>query len=305
MHLILQWAQIQPRIIYDETILRDGLSDFRVLVTPSCDVLTEGVAQKIAEFQRRGGILVADERLPRSLVPDIVIQHIARSGEADKDKAALQARAADLRKQLDPLYNRHGDSSNPDVVVRFRQYGSTDYLFAVNDKRTFGDYVGQHGLVMEKGLPASATLSVRRKGGYVYDLVRHQSVSVTRADNELRFEADFGPGGGCLFMITSKKIDRVRVKIVRQAKLGERVRVDLAVLDAQGRLIESVVPVEVKVLDPQNRLAEGSGNYGAKDGKLALTFDLAKNDLVGDWTIYAKELASRQDARQRFVVSAL
>ena len=304
MHLILQWAQIQPRIIYDETILRDGLSDFRVLVTPSCDVLTEGVAQKIAEFQRRGGILVADERLPRSLVPDIVIQHIARSGEADKDKAALQAGAADLRQQIDPLYSRHGDSSNPDVIVRFRQYGSTDYLFAVNDKRTFGDYVGHHGLVMEKGLPASATLCVRRKGGYVYDLVRHKSVSVTRTDNELRFEADFGPGGGRLFMITDAEIDGVRVKVTRQAKLGERVRVDLTVADAQGRSIESVVPVEVQVLDPQNRLAEGSGYYGAKDGKLSLVFDLAGNDLAGDWAIHAKELASGQEIRRKFTVVA-
>ena len=43
MHLVLQWAQMQPRIIFDETVLRDGLDDYRVLVMPYCDVLTEKV----------------------------------------------------------------------------------------------------------------------------------------------------------------------------------------------------------------------------------------------------------------------
>ncbi|MGD8240301.1 MAG: LamG domain-containing protein, partial [Armatimonadota bacterium] len=42
-HLVLQWAQLQPRIVYDETILRDGLGGLQVLVMPGCDVLTEGV----------------------------------------------------------------------------------------------------------------------------------------------------------------------------------------------------------------------------------------------------------------------
>jgi hypothetical protein len=302
MHLILQWAQIQPKIVYDETILRDGLSDIRVLVTPYCDVLTESVAKKIAKFQRRGGILVADQYLPPSLVPDIVIQRINRSGKADNDKAALQASAVDLRNQLDPLYNRYGDSSNPDIVVRFRQYRSTDYLFALNDKRTFGDYVGHHGLVMEKGLPASATLSVKRKKGYVYDLVRHKSVSVTRAGNELRFEADFGPGGGSLFMITSVAIDGIRVNAPKIARLGESIKIDLSVVDAQGKLIEGVLPVEVKVLDSQNRLAESSGYYAAKDGALSLQLDLAENDLIGNWTIHVKELASGKEARQQVTI---
>ena len=57
----------------------------------------------------------------------------------------LQSAAAEMRKQLDDFYQRYGEASDPDVVPRFRQYSSTDYLFLVNDKRTFGDYVGRHG----------------------------------------------------------------------------------------------------------------------------------------------------------------
>jgi hypothetical protein len=90
----------------------------------------------------------------------------------------LQQRAAELRRELDVFYTRYVDSSSSgqDIVLRARQYGSADYLFAVNDKRTFGDYVGQHRLVMEKGLAAGAKVHVKRSSGYVYDLVEHAQV---------------------------------------------------------------------------------------------------------------------------------
>ena len=67
-------------------------------------------------------------------------------------------------------------------MTRCRRYGTTDYLFAINDRREFGDYVGQHGLVMENGLPSEAVLTVRRPGGTVYDLVDHRVVPATTGE---------------------------------------------------------------------------------------------------------------------------
>lgn len=65
----LKWAQIQPSIVYDETVLRDGLDAYKVLAMPHSDVLTEGVAQKVLKFQRRGGIVVGDEALAPNDAP--------------------------------------------------------------------------------------------------------------------------------------------------------------------------------------------------------------------------------------------
>ena len=76
----------------------------------------------------------------------------------------MQAKAAELREKLGNRYERYGDTSNPDAVIRFRHYDSTDYLFVVNDKRTFGDYVGHHGKVMEQGLPQTAQIQLNRRG---------------------------------------------------------------------------------------------------------------------------------------------
>jgi len=292
MHLILQWAHLQPRIVYDETIERDGLDDFRVLVMPCCDVLTQTVAAKIAAFQKEGGLIIADEHLAPALSPDILIPSHKRTKKAGEDKAALQDLAGQLRGELDPFYERYGDSSNPDIVVRFRRYRDTDYVFALNDTRTFGDYVGHHGRVMEKGLPNSATLTVNRTQGYVYDLVAHQAVPATRTADGLSFEAAFGPGGGRLFMITEKRIAGVRVSSPPKTQLGQQVVLEVAVLDDNEQPLSAIIPVQVEILDPEGRPAEFSGYYGAKDGTLTITADLAANDLAGKWTIRATELAS-------------
>jgi hypothetical protein len=303
VHLILQWAELQPRILYDETVLRDGLDGFRVLVLPYCDVLTESVARAVADFQNKGGILVADEQLAPALKADIVIPSSTRSGKAAEDKAGLQAKAAALRRGLDPVYRRYGDSSNPDVIVRFRRYGNTDYLFAINDKRTFGDYVGHHGKVMEKGLPNSADLSVNRRQGYVYDLVHHEPVAAQAAAGELKFQASLGPGDGRVFMITDRKISEVQIKAPAKAQLGGQFTIQCAVTDDAGEPLDAVVPVHLEIIDPGTRSAEFSGYYGAKDGQFTVAVDLSRNDLAGQWTVRAKELASGLTHEHRITVA--
>ena len=303
MHLILQWARLQPRIIYDETVLRDGLDEYSVLVMPCCDVLTESVADSIAAFQRRGGLIVADEHLTPALSPDILIPSRSRTKKADEDKAALQVLAHQLRTELDPFYERYGDSSDPDVVVRFRQYGDTDYLFAINDKRTFGTYVGHHGLVMEKGLPNAATLTVNRDQGHVYDLVAHRAVPAMQTPEGLVIERELGPGDGHLLMITSKPVTGIRVSGPENTERDDQVRLEVTVFDEVGRPLTAVVPVQLDVLDPQDRPAEYSGYYGAKDGTLSINLDLAPNDLTGRWTIRATELASGRTGECIFTVN--
>jgi len=302
MHLILQWAHLQPKILFDETVVRDGLDAYRVLVLPFCDVLTESVVRRIKDFRRRGGIVIADEFLCPAIVPDIVVPSLKRTGKADADKADLQARAAALRQELDPFYSRYGDSPDPDVVLRFRQYRDSDYLFALNDKRTFGGYVGHHGKVMEKGLPNSAAVSVRRKAGFVYDLVRHRAVPAKAEADGLRFNVSFGPGDGGVFMLTNRQFAGVQVKAPGQAKRGGLVDVIVSVVDTKGAALAAVVPIQVEILDPQGRPAEFSGYYGAKDGKVSLRMSLAANDAPGAWLIRATELASGLSSQHPLVV---
>ncbi|MEW6359259.1 MAG: LamG-like jellyroll fold domain-containing protein [Planctomycetota bacterium] len=293
---IIQYAQLQPEIVYDETILRDGLDGFKVLFMMSCDVLTEGVAKRVKEFQAKGGLIVGDEFLAPAIQPDILIRSYERTRKADEDKAALLGRASALRKELDPHYTRYLDSSNPQVVTYRRRFGAADYVFAINDHREYGEYVGRHGLVMENGLPSDAVITVNREGGVVYDLVRHEQVAAEVKDGKLTIPAHLGPCEGRLFMVAPSAIEAVRVAAPESIARGKTGTISVEVLDAQGKAVDAVCPIQVDILDAEGRPAEFSGYYGAAGGRQSITLAIAPNDKQGIWTIAVTDLASGRSA---------
>jgi hypothetical protein len=155
---------------------------------------------------------------------------------------------------------------------------------------------------MEKGLPTSAELSVKRSSGWVYDLVYHKPVSTSTGTDQLKFQVSLGPGDGRVFMITETKIGGVRIDGPTQARLGDPLNIHVAVTDESGAPVDAVVPVQVEISDPKGRLAEFSGHYGAMDGEISITVDLAKNSLPGKWTIRSTELASGLSCQKSCIV---
>ncbi len=301
---VARYAGLQPEIIYDETVVRRGLGQYKVLMLMDCDVLTESVARRIAEFQKRGGIIVGDERLVPSIKPDVVVGCYTRTGKADADREALETLGEHLQRDLGARYVPRATTCRAGAVTRLRRYGTTDYLFAINDARDFGDYVGQHGLVMEQGCPFLVRFTVRSTGGNAYDLVEGCPVDAAAGMDApgavISFAHDLGPCEGRVFMITDRPIAAVKIKAPRDAKLGQIIDVAVEVVDPDGNPLDAVVPVRVDIYDPDGAPAEFSGYYGAKDGRLTIRLDLAANDRRGTWTIRAQELASRRRA-QHFV----
>lgn len=294
-YMILRYAAIQPQIVYDETIVKNGLDQYKVLVLADCDVLTQSVADAILAFQKRGGIIVGDERLAPVIKPDVVMRSRARSGKADADKAAILEIAAKLRADLADAHKRPVDGDNPNVILRTRRYADADYVFAVNDHREFGDYVGHHGLVMEKGLPAQTTIKLARADGHVYDLTESKLVAdVQKADGHLSFSCDLGPGQGRLYLVTSRPIAAAKVDAPQSASAGDSIACSIAINDADGQPIDAVTPVEVQIVDAKGEAREYSGHYGAKDGKIDLTLDIPTNAAPGAWRVQARDLASGQ-----------
>jgi len=292
VYLILMYAQLQPQVIYEETVQQKGLDQFNVLVMVDCDVLPRSVVEKVKAFQSRGGIIIGDAELSPAFQPDILLKRFERPKKADVARALLIASAKSLRSALDPRYQRHAWSTDPDVIPRERQYNSTDYLFAVNDLREFGDYVGHHGLVMENGLSVSAHLVVRRQKVHVYDLVAHREVEAGSNKDTTDIEAQFGPCDGKLYMITERAITGVHVEAPKTVRPGDSVTIQATVLGADGQPLDAIVPVRMDLLDPHGRPAEFSGFYGAKDGQVQITAHIAANDAPGLWRIHAEELAS-------------
>jgi hypothetical protein len=260
-----------------------------------CDVLTESAVKTIQKFQDEGGLIVGDAEVCPAIKPDFIIPRFARSKQASRDRTHLHDAAKNLRQWLDSRYSRTVDSSNPDVVTRLRKFGTTDYVFAVNDRRDYGTYVGGYALVMEDGLPSETTIHLKRESGFVYDLLQGRELSREADGNALQFPVALGPCEGRVLMVTERPIREVTIAAPQEVRRGESIGLDIAVTDAaQG--VDAVIPIDVRIVDPEGRKAEFSGYYGAKAGRQSITLDIAPNDRTGVWTINVKELASGKSA---------
>ena len=336
----LQRARLDPRVLYEETILRDGFGKTKILYAPQCVFLSAPVVEKVRAFQKAGGILVADKDLLPALKADVVVPVMAyrappksdHTEDVDADaktqvdtvarkfteetKTRMQADAADLRKTL---AERHGyapkaDSSSPEIIVFSRTWRDTPYLFAINDRRTFGDYVGQWGLTMEKGLPYSGTVSLADPDGKVaavYELSRGGQVPFTRtAGGRVEVPLSYETNDGRLLMFLEHPIDKVEVDCSKGTGNGEKgtesnrqtvkpsnckgdfIAVTMTVRDTAGRPVPARLPVEIRVYDAAGRELDGAGFACAEDGVCTLAVPTNLNDAPGGYRVICRDRAS-------------
>ncbi len=332
-YFAMQHARLQPEVIYEEHVLRDGLDAYKVLVMTDCEVLTRPVVDRVLAFQKRGGLIVGDSRLCPAIKADITLPILARTKDAAADKAALLKLAAEIRQQLDGKYQRVVDSSSPEVVPHRRRSGCADYIFLVNDAREPGDYVGQYGRVHELGVPTAAEVTVNGDVGAIYDLVEHRAVEFRKVDGTNRSSGSrqtsdsdaeaakgqrrsvgslatsatatvvpttLGPCDGRVLMTLPQPIAAVSIDGAAEVARGKQWTGRISINDATGKPVDAVIPLHVEVRDGDGRLAEFSGYYGAAHGVLELKLDIAANDAFGQWEIHVRDLASGQ-RRSHFV----
>ena len=295
IHLALQWAQYQPAIIYEEHITEGVLDQVDVLVLPSIEVLTESTFNSILEFQDKGGIVISDNSIVPGIMADIVIDIVKRSSvDPEGTKNKLQALGADIRKQLNPYFRSPCEGNNPDIVPRLRSWKKSDYLFTINDKRTFGDYVGQWGMIMEKGVATEGEITVNRKAGAVYDLVSNREIDFKSTGENCIIPVNLDAGGGGLFLIAEHPFGIITVNHPTEATLGKTFKVDVEIMDNRGTVSEALVPIEVNLLNPENKVMPGSGYFCAEDGVITIELTPSLNELSGNWQVVVKNLADAQ-----------
>ncbi|MDD3695674.1 MAG: hypothetical protein PHG44_06875 [Lentisphaeria bacterium] len=299
-HGALVRAHLQPEVIYDETILRDGLGQFKVLVMPGCAVLSADVAARIKAWQANGGIIVADDVLAPALEPDVIMDALSQS---DVEKQHSLAWAKKLRQELGDLLLPPAEANSSDAILRTRSFGSSDYLFVFNDRREFGNYVGQYKKIMEKGLPLEGVeITVPRADVVVYDLLASSKVASSSAAGKTSFSTSFDPGQGKMYLICASAITQLQLLAPASIKRGESAVLQLMVTDAQGQLLDAVLPVQIEAHNAQGEKLELNGYYAAEAGKLEVKMDIAPNESVGEWQIEVKELASGLTTRRTMLV---
>ncbi len=99
--LALQHAHVRCDVIFEETLLRDGLDGRRFLVLTEGDVLTEPVVKAIKAWQAAGGKLIADEFLCPALKP-IWSSRVSSGRKRPTGQGRVLALAAELGPKLGP-----------------------------------------------------------------------------------------------------------------------------------------------------------------------------------------------------------
>ena len=202
-------ANLSPQVLYEEDLEAGVPADVKVLALVCCHTLTRPAFEAVEAFRRRGGIVVGqpDTAAPVRLdaqVPFPLPETVAKpldDKEAWRHTRVVRKSAAMMKETLAKLgYRSPVDSTVPDIVTHLRSTASADYIFAVNDKRTFGDYVGQWRHFEEQGLPNAGTLILRKLVGAVYDLVTHESVPFTTKDGVTEIPVGIAAAEGRILM---------------------------------------------------------------------------------------------------------
>ena len=223
-------ANLAPASLNEDEIRRAGIPEsVKVLVMSQCDVLTRRCFERIADFKSRGGRIIADAELCPALKADALLPEIVRAfpetksdhddgngsmaSTADAREKSIRSAAVVLKRLAGPDAAPRADSDKDDILVFTRSWRDADYIFAINDRRTYGEYVGAWRRVKEKGLPNSGAVTVNRSAGAVYDLVRHCPVPFESADGKTRIRLDFATNDGRLLLVVPRPLSPLSVSI--------------------------------------------------------------------------------------------
>ena len=201
--------------------------------------------------------------------------------------------------QLADLYSRSfgtGTEHLADLLVRVRSDKESDYLFVINDKRTFGDYVGQYGLIMEKGLPNSGTVSVRRKCQVIYDLLTGKTVPFSVKDGITVIPVNFRTNDGKILLLMDSPVTAVELQMAEKAEKGGTVPFSVRLKTADGKYLKALHPLRVEVRDPKNVLTDDSTWAALTDGVYKSRITIPLNGEQGLWNVTVRDPASGKSA---------
>jgi hypothetical protein len=332
-YTLLNMAHIPADVIFEETVLDKGLDGYDMLVLPCCDTFPESVYEKICEFEKKGGKIVADQWL-RADIPNVIrfdfdfsyrknvnanainkgIQFAsnedtvfktdwkrqkARGVTAEEDRDTMEAYCKQLRNVLNENFEREVDCDTPRVLMNRLDCGKTKYLVLVNDNRAYDERIGKYKAMLGKGMPQSAVVTWKGigKNEVLYDLISGTRLDCTHlASGEVSFEIELPASGGALVMVAPEELGKPEVAC--PVCINERGRLEyfkVSVSKAGG-----ATPLRVEIIDPAGEKSDFSGCFTAVDGVAEIPFAGALNDLRGKWRISVTSLADNSVAEAEF-----
>lgn len=300
-YTVLAMAHLQADVVFDETVERYGLDGYNVLVLPKCDVLTKKVYDEVLKFQRRGGLVIADQYLGpdipgairfdfdftyrRKVNANAIAQNkmFADAGQDDHldpktaamkqvagvtaldDQRIMESYAARLKKELAGKIDPDVDCDEPTVLFNMLEKDGTKYLVLVNDKRTYDDRIGKYKAMLGKIEPQTVTVRLNKWKGkelYAYDMLEKKILKVEQAGDVFQFPVSLSDLGGTIVALYARPVSRLVLDAPKRVQAGTPGRIKIRLATSGWwRSLTGLQPVQITMTDPQGRVSEEYGDY--------------------------------------------
>lgn len=304
-----QRASVPADIMYEESVSEGKLAGYKYLFIPLGEVISRSAYDQIVKFAQRGGVVIADKNLGYSVPGAHILKadmnhmiwpnwgyNAVKSGKgpnAEECVRRMWAATDEVSALIAPARAKLPLAEDKWLVINPRSAEGLTYVFAVNDKRSAGDQVGQYGVELEQGEPLTAAITAPAAGvAAVYDLEAHCRVATTRVGDRLRWVADYRPASAKVFALLPQAIADLQVRVTPVVRKGEAFDLALRLLDPAGKPVRGVLPLRVTIRDGQGALSEYSDYFAARNGAWRKQGFVALNDRSGKWSAQVDDLAS-------------
>jgi hypothetical protein len=316
---LLMMNHIPFEIVLDDDIMEGRLNQYDALIIPRGEVLLRGVHQRISDFARAGKKVITD-RSVAAKIPGAQKTNFDFSFQKLVDGTALgqgtaitaddyKTRMEKFADELKPLVaglQGVATAGSKRVVMNSLQSGDIQYVFAINDDKTYGPRFGQHKLFQELGVVQKADLQIAGAASKtLYDALERRELKFTSQNGGASFQTTLPAAQGKLIAVLPEKIGKIELKLPAQAERGREINLQARVLGVSGMPIKGSLPLRIEVLDATGRSTEYTRFAATATDGTGFTLQIipALNDQAGRWTIRVTDWLSNTSAEQEMAVN--
>jgi len=328
LNLLCAHQEAEP--VGEEEIIAGRARQYKAIIVADVAWLRRACYDKLVEYAKSGGTVLVDATtkvdIPGARRVDVSFAGAVHYATDSADPLGISYARPEVidqvRKLVTPLSPPFAKVDTPLFHLRRFQGEGATYLWAVNaySREEFGflfqncqfwrgedKWIGREKLkeyLRSRGAYEgrfTANVSIPAGNWAVYDVLAGKPLSTRPDGGRVSFTVDVQRFGGTLLALYPAAVNRVEVRAAA-ATAGKATEWIVRVLDANGKPVNALQPIELEVLDPKGQGSEYSGHHVARAGVLLLTPTIAVNDLQGKWQVRATELSSGKTGSAEFRV---
>lgn len=320
-HTIAQKADYQANVVSDAACeaYPEVLSDrFKAILIPHlAHGLTPALRTALAQFQKKGGLVIADAASEVDL-PDVLVLPFAFDTEGGphniNDHLAYEQHIRPLVKQfreaVAPRLNPWFTTSGFDYTAIRSVEGDLEYWTVFSDKKPWdGKPIDKEAKDYDRWTAPGARAQFEYegstghyaapRGGVLYDMLRRERVETEPGDT-LAWTCDMVQHAGTLYLVADRPLAGLSVSCSKAVPAGSLVTIKAEAVDEEDQPFTGRVPVEFVITNPA-----GEERYRLyRTTKQPLQLKIALNDRPGQWRWRATDQATGLVAEGEFTVTA-